>query len=96
MRYDTMNLTLAPQLSQLIQGEVDSGRFSTPEDVIAAGVSRVLAETDLSAEELADLRLDVEVGIQQADRGEFALFTAKDIIAEGRALLAEKSQSGAG
>jgi antitoxin ParD1/3/4 len=87
-----MNLTLNPKLSSLIQKEVDSGRFITVEDVIAAGVTRVLAESDLSEEELADLRIDVGVGVAQADRGEFVEFTAKDIAAEGRAILAQKAK----
>jgi hypothetical protein len=73
-----MNLTLNSQLSRLlIEGEIKSGRFSTPEDLMAAGVSRRLAESDLSAEELADLRVDLEVGTRQADCGEFTAFTAK-------------------
>jgi antitoxin ParD1/3/4 len=91
-RTSIMNLTLNPELSRLIPEEVDSGRFTTAEAVIAAGVTRVLAESDLSEEELADLKIDVGVGVAQADRGEFVEFKAKDIAADGRAILARKAK----
>jgi hypothetical protein len=37
--------------------------------VIAAGVTRAFAESDLSEEALEDLKIDVAIGISQADRG---------------------------
>jgi Arc/MetJ-type ribon-helix-helix transcriptional regulator len=85
-----MNITLNDKLSRLIETEVNAGRFATAEDVITAGVTRVLAESELAADELSDLRIDAEVGEGQADRGEFIDFTAKDIIAEGRAILGKR------
>ena len=38
--------------------------------------------------EVAELRAEVKVGLVELDRGEFAEFTAEDIIAEGLAALA--------
>jgi antitoxin ParD1/3/4 len=85
-----MNLTLNPQISRLIEEELNSGRFSSAEELVAAGVARMLSESHISADDLADIQADVAIGIEQADRGEFADFTAKAIIAEGRARLAMK------
>jgi Arc/MetJ-type ribon-helix-helix transcriptional regulator len=91
-----MQLTLNPQISRVIDDEVNSGRFSSVGELIEACVTRMLAESRSAADYLEDIRADVEVAILQADRGDFADFTAVDIIGEGRAILARNSKVGAG
>ena len=44
--------------------------------------------TDVLEQRVAALRAKVQVGIEQADRGEFVEFSAQDIVAEGRKKLA--------
>ena len=43
---------------------------------------------------LRALREELRVGIEQADRGEFADFTVEDIMREGRELLARRKREG--
>ena len=91
-RIDPMKLTLSPKLSKLIEHEVEAGHFATPEEVITAGLTRIFAESDVSDEEIATLRDAVDIGVVQADRGNFAKFTAKDAMLEGRALIAKLAE----
>ena len=42
----------------------------------------------MTAEEIAELRTEVDLGIEDADQGRFVEFTAEQIIAEGRDRLA--------
>jgi PHD/YefM family antitoxin component YafN of YafNO toxin-antitoxin module len=49
-------------------------------------------ENELNALKLETLRQDIQVGIDQADRGEFSTRSIDDIKAEGRRRLAERQQ----
>jgi antitoxin ParD1/3/4 len=90
---EIMNLSLKPDLEKYINEQVKAGRFASAEEAVNAAVAHLQAEAELStAADLDDLRADVRAGIEQADRGEFAEFTAEDVIAERRAALAAKKK----
>ena len=57
-----MEVHIAPDQQAIIENLVTSGRFRSVDDVVAEGV-RLLATTEL-------LRQEVQVGIEQADRGD--------------------------
>lgn len=87
-----MQVSLSPRIWKIIQGQVKSGRFATPEEVIAAGVGVIQTASELPSEDVAKLRAIAQAGLEQADRGEFVEFTADDVIAEGRALLSKSKK----
>jgi putative addiction module CopG family antidote len=63
-----MNLTLQPELVRLIEKQVAAGRFSSPEEVVAAALQALeQAEEfgDFQAGELNDLLNEGEQSIQQ-------------------------------
>lgn len=57
-----MNISLSPAQQLLIENMVAAGRFSSVDEALAEGV-RMLAASE-------KLRQQVQVGIEQADRGE--------------------------
>jgi antitoxin ParD1/3/4 len=60
-----MNITLTPQLEELIQSKVDSGRYSDASDVVIQAL-QVLER----AEQLERLRAEIQIGLDQIERGE--------------------------
>ena len=65
-----MNVSLTPELEQLIQEKVESGKYSSVSEVIREGL-RLLDERDrLRNERLAELKAKLRVGIEELDRGE--------------------------
>ena len=74
-----------PELQQFIEEQIQAGTYHSPDEVVAAGLTllRHDPDTDLAPEELEGLRHEIGIGLEQADRGDFANFTAEDIIAEG-------------
>ena len=75
-----MNVSLTPELENLVHSKVKSGRYLSASEVIREGL-RLLEERDRLFElRLADLQQKVSVGIEQADRGE--LIDADDVFAE--------------
>jgi Arc/MetJ-type ribon-helix-helix transcriptional regulator len=66
----SMNLTLNPQISELIESEVKSGRFATAEEVVAAGVVAITQGGD-DIEKLDPATLAaLDRAFEQSARGE--------------------------
>jgi antitoxin ParD1/3/4 len=65
-----MNVSLTPELEQLIHRKVDSGLYLSASEVVREAL-RLLEERDrVNAIKLDELRKEIQVGIAQADRGE--------------------------
>ena len=67
---------------------VKSGRFFSESEVVAAALAEFRLREAIRRAKLDELRAKVQVGIEQADRGEFIAFTAEDVKREGRQRLA--------
>jgi len=76
-----MEVQIRPELQRFIEDELNSGRYDSADDMINAALATLQSQGELSAEEMEDLRAEVDIGIAEADRGDFVEFTAEDIIA---------------
>ncbi len=75
-----MNVSLTPELENLVHSKVKSGRYLSASEVIREGL-RLLEERDRLFElRLADLQQKLSVGVDQANRGE--LIDEEDLFAE--------------
>ena len=89
-----MNISLTPELEQLVADKVTSGMYQTSSEVIREGL-RLRKERD---ERLLSPRGDIHAGFEALDRGEFTDYDEADVhkLADrvktrGRARLAMKS-----
>lgn len=65
-----MNVSLTPELEQFVHEKVKSGRYLSASEVVREAL-RLLEERDhLYQAKLTELRKHLEIGIEQADRGE--------------------------
>ena len=93
-----MNISLTPELEQLVSDKVKTGMYQTASEVIREGL-RLLNERD---HRLEALRRNVRAGFESVDRGEFTAYGEVTIVelgervkARGRKRLAdENSKSG--
>jgi len=67
-----MRIQLSEDREQFVRSLMQDGRFSSEDEVIDAAL-QLLQEQDEQAK-LADLRREIAIGIEQADRGELAPF----------------------
>ena len=75
-----MNVSLTPQLEQLVHDKVKSGRYLSASEVVREGL-RLLEERDrLHNLHLAELQQKLTLGVEQADRGD--LLESDDVFAE--------------
>jgi len=94
-----MNVSLTPELEQVVNQKVSSGLYQTASEVVREGL-RLLIERDRRAE---SLRRDIRAGFEAVARGEFTDYDATTIHrladrvkSRGRKrLAAERAKSGA-
>ena len=79
-----MNVSLTPELEQLIHKKVDTGLYLSASEVVREAL-RLLDERDrLHALKFEELRKEIQVGIDQADRGEVAPLDVQGTLAKVR------------
>ncbi len=65
-----MNVSLTPELENLVQQKVQSGLYSCASEVIWEAL-RLLSERDtIQQQRMAELKREIQVGLDQLDRGE--------------------------
>ena len=87
-----MNVSLTPELEALVTAKVQSGRHYSASEVIPEGL-RLMQEKDMLRQiKLEQLRKDLMIGIDSANRGELAPLDIEAIITEGRKMLAKRTR----
>ena len=81
-----MNVSLTPQLEALVKDKVNNGLYRSASEVIREGLRLLQEQDELREARLAELRKDIAVGIEQADRGDVATLDADSIKAKARRL----------
>ena len=65
-----MNVSLTPELEQLIHKKVETGLYLSASEVVREAL-RLLEERDkIQALRFEEVRREIQIGIDQADRGE--------------------------
>lgn len=64
-----MTIELTPELAQLIQTQINAGRFQTPVEVVQAAL-HLLDDRGRDFQDVESLKAEIAIGIAQADRGE--------------------------
>ncbi len=65
-----MNVSLTPELEQLIHDRVSSGRYHSASEVVREALRLLEARDELRQLRLAELRKKVAAGLESLDRGE--------------------------
>jgi antitoxin ParD1/3/4 len=65
-----MNVSLTPELEQLIEQKVKGGMYNSASEVIRAGLRLLQEQDELRQIRLRELKQEVKKGLDQIDRGE--------------------------
>ena len=79
-----MNISLPPELEELVTDKVKAGLYKTPSEVVGEGL-RLLRERDQGLDEV---RREVRSGFEAVERGEFTEYDEGDIRALGERIKA--------
>ncbi len=91
-----MDILLTDEFEVYVNQKVESGLYRSASDVIRDGLRLLKERDDLHRTKLADLRGEIDIGIDQADRGLTRPFNEETIArieARGRERLAAQRRS---
>lgn len=80
-----MNVLLRPDVQRYVEEKISRGQYATPEEAVNALLWHVRELEAMTPDDIDELRDELDIGIAEADRGEFTQFTAEDVIAERHA-----------
>jgi antitoxin ParD1/3/4 len=87
-----MNISLTPQLEELVNRKVESGLYNSASEVIREAL-RLLNEHDRIREsQILEMKTKVQAGVKEIRDGKTKSFSAEDIKAKGRERLKKASQ----
>jgi antitoxin ParD1/3/4 len=65
-----MSISLTPELEQFIQSQIASGKYSSTEDVIIAGIKLLEERERIYKGRFEELKREIAIGVEQLERGE--------------------------
>ncbi len=65
-----MNVSLTPELEDLVQRKVRSGHYTSASEVVREGLRLLMERDEVRDARLGALQRDINVGIEQADAGQ--------------------------
>ena len=88
-----MNISLTPELERIVQEKVHSGMYRSASEVVREALRLMQEQDALQKIKLQDLRQAIQVGIEQADRGETAPLDIRKIQAAGKKRVTARQKS---
>lgn len=64
-----MKVSLTPELERFVEEKVRAGQYESADDVVNSAVAMLRQQETLSAEDIAELRREIAIGLEQLDRG---------------------------
>lgn len=80
-----MNVSLTPELERYVNQKIESGLYQTASEVVRAGLRLLKEKEDLDHQTLEELRREIQIGIDEADRGKLSSPDAKGTLKRIRA-----------
>ncbi len=65
-----MNISLTPELEEFIQSQVESGKYSSTEEVIIAGIKLLKEREKIYQGRFEELKREIAIGVEASERGE--------------------------
>ena len=83
-----MNISLTPELEKLVNDEVKSGQYKSANEVVREGLRLVR----LRREKIAALRREIQIGVEEIERGEYVEYTSvEELFADVEAAVVKRA-----
>lgn len=89
----TMNVSIGPQLEELVRSKVESGLYASASEVVRDALRLLEAYDSVRAQALESLRRDLEEGQRDLDAGRVSDFDPGAVKQRGRELLQAKKKA---
>jgi antitoxin ParD1/3/4 len=85
-----MNVSLTPELERFVNKKVESGLYQTASEVVREGLRLLKAKEERDQRKVEELRNEIQIGIDETDRGELSPLDAKGTLRRVRAIRSKK------
>ena len=96
-----MNISLTPELEEIVNKKVKTGMYHSASEVIREGLRLLIEQDEVKQYRLNQLRKEVDIGIEQIERGQYTDYDANnlqplmdEIKSAGRKRLAKRNAEG--
>lgn len=79
-----MNVSLTPELEEMVSLKVKSGLYNSASEVVREGLRLVREQDQLKQIRLEELKREIQIGIKQADDGQIAPLDVENLKVEAR------------
>lgn len=90
---ERLTITLTSEMAHAVKGAVDSGEYASSSEIIREALRDWRHKRLLREHELAELRHDIQAGLEDIEAGRVQDFDADRIIAKGRQKQSNRSPS---
>ena len=90
---ERVTITMPPELAAAVKSAVETGDYASTSEVVRAALRDWKMKRALQLEELAALKVDIDVGLADVAAGRVKSFDTARIVERGRKLLADRSTS---
>jgi antitoxin ParD1/3/4 len=88
-----MNISIKPELQKFIEEQLKAGHYKTPDDVINTALIHLQAHVELPPDEIKELRAEIDLGLEDFERGNFVEWDPEAIWSEVERMHAERARS---
>ncbi len=89
-----MNVSLTRELEEFVDKKVSTGLYQTASEVVREGLRLLKERDDLQQRKLEDLRRDIAIGLEEAERGEVTSVDAGAVLEKVRARRISRKKDG--
>jgi antitoxin ParD1/3/4 len=89
-----MNISIHPQLAKFVEEQVKAGHYESTDEMINAALARLQNDSESSAGLTDDLRKEIALGLEEAERGELVEWNPDEIWEEVERRHSEESRAG--
>jgi antitoxin ParD1/3/4 len=75
----TMNISLTPQQEEKIRRRVESGEYASASEVVRSALRLLDRQEQLQEIQIEELRREVQIGLDQAKRGQTRVFDDAEV-----------------
>ena len=90
---ERLTITLTSEMAHAVKGAVDSGEYASSSEIIREALRDWRHKRMVQERELAELRNDIQAGLEDIEAGRVQNFDADRIIAKGQQKQSNRSPS---
>ena len=77
----TMNVNLTPEMAEFVQSELSTGDYASASELVRDALRTLRRDRELESQKLELLRQRIDIGLAQAEAGEFSSRSVDEIAA---------------